>query len=71
MSAEFYLITAGSGEVVIDGVAHQVVGGSSVFIPGNAEHSFAAGPEGVSFAYGFARNTFGEIEYTFSEVAQA
>lgn len=65
--AEFYLVTAGSGVVVIEGVEHQVVSGNSVFIPGNAEHSFSAGPEGVSFAYGFACNTFGEIEYTFSD----
>lgn len=64
--AEFYLIMSGSGIVTLDGVPHDVVSGSCVYIPGNAEHSFEAGPEGVSFAYGFAQNAFSDVEYTFS-----
>ena len=65
--AECYFVLSGSGAVTIDGVPHDVIRGSSVYIPGNAEHSFAAGHDGVSFAYGFARHAFGEIEYSFSE----
>jgi quercetin dioxygenase-like cupin family protein len=64
--AEFYFVLTGSGVVTIDGIPHDVVSGSSVYIPGNAEHSFAAGADGVSFAYGFAKNAFSDIEYTFS-----
>ncbi len=66
LPAEFYFVLSGSGVVTIDGVAHSVACGSSVYIPGNAEHSFAAGHEGVSFAYGFAQNAFSDIQYTFS-----
>ncbi|MCE8006135.1 cupin domain-containing protein [Aestuariivita sp.] len=65
--AEFYFVLSGSGVVTIDGAAHPVIRSSTVYIPGNAEHSFAAGPDGVSFAYGFAMHAFGEVEYTFSE----
>ena len=65
--AEFYFVMSGSGVVMLEGVANPVTSGSAVFIPGNAEHSFEAGPEGVSFAYGFAQNAFSDVEYTFSE----
>lgn len=65
--SEFYFILSGSGIVTIEQTAHEVIRGSSVFIPANAEHSLAAGPDGVSFAYGFAKNAFSEIEYAFSE----
>lgn len=67
LPAEFYFILSGSGVVTIDGAAHDVIRGSSVFIPGNAEHSFAAGPDGASFAYGFATDTFADIKYEFSD----
>lgn len=65
--AEFYLVLDGSGQVTIDGVSHDVGQRSVIFIPGNAEHSFAAGPLGVSFAYGFAENAFSDVNYTFSQ----
>lgn len=64
---EFYYCVSGSGVVTIDGVAHQVSAGSAVFIPGNAEHGVKAGADGLSFAYGFARESFCDIEYVFSE----
>lgn len=64
---EFYYCVSGSGVVTIDGVAHQVSTGSAVFVPGNAEHGVEAGPHGLSFAYGFARSSFCEIEYVFSD----
>lgn len=65
--AEFYFILSGSGVVTIDGVLHDVMRGSSVYIPGNAEHCLAAGTDGVSFAYGFAKNAFSDIAYAFSD----
>ncbi|MGB7242405.1 MAG: cupin domain-containing protein [Sulfitobacter sp.] len=65
--AEFYFVLSGFGVVTIDGVAHDVTHGSSVFVPGNAEHSMAAGAQGISFAYGFAENAFSDIQYTFSD----
>jgi len=64
---EFYLCLSGSGMVSIDGVQHAISAGTAVFIPGNAEHGVIAGPDGLSFAYGFARNVFSDIEYVFSE----
>lgn len=66
---EFYLCTAGSGIVTIDGVEHEVTIGSAVFIPGNAEHGVIAGENGLTFAYGFAQNAFSDIEYVFSNTS--
>ncbi|MGB5871535.1 MAG: cupin domain-containing protein [Albidovulum sp.] len=63
---EFYLCTAGSGVVTIDGVENHVTAGTAVFIPGNAEHGVKAGADGLTFAYGFAQNAFSDIEYVFS-----
>ncbi len=64
---EFYLCLSGSGVVTIDGLQHAISAGSAVFVPGNAEHGVTAGPDGLSFAYGFAQNAFSDIEYVFSE----
>lgn len=64
--SEFYFGLSGSGEVMIDGVAHSISAGVALFIPANAEHGVVAGPEGLSFAYGFPRASFAEVEYQFS-----
>ncbi len=64
--AEFYFGLTGSGEVTIDGVLHTISAGVALFIPANAEHGVVAGPEGLSFAYGFPRASFSEVEYQFS-----
>ncbi|MCV2870985.1 cupin domain-containing protein [Defluviimonas sp. WL0050] len=64
--AEFYFGLTGSGIVTIDGVAHEIVPGVAIYIPGNAEHGTVAGPDGLRFAYGFAEAAFGQIEYRFS-----
>lgn len=64
--SEFYFGLAGSGEVTIDGVVHPISAGVALFIPSNAEHGTVAGPEGLSFAYGFPRASFAEVEYQFS-----
>lgn len=64
--AEFYLGLSGEGTATVDGKPFRVAAGIALFIPGNAEHGIKAGPEGLSFAYGFAVNAFADIEYRFS-----
>ncbi|NVO28372.1 cupin domain-containing protein [Donghicola sp. C2-DW-16] len=67
--AEFYLGLSGSGEVTINGTLHPISAGVALFIPGDAEHGVVAGPEGLSFAYGFPCASFEEVEYRFSAPA--
>lgn len=67
---EFYLGLSGEGTVTIDGVAHQIVSGTAVYIPGNAEHGIVAGRHGLTFAYGFGVDGFKAIAYHFSAEAQ-
>lgn len=64
--AEFYLGLSGEGTATVDGKPFRIAAGVALFIPGNAEHGITAGPQGVSFAYGFAVNAFDEIMYRFS-----
>ena len=64
--AEFYLCLSGSGVVTIDQVEHPMSPGSAVFVPANAEHGVVAGADGLSMAYGFAQDSFSDIEYVFS-----
>lgn len=64
--AEFYLGLRGSGIVIIEGMEYPILAGVSIFIPENYEHSVLAGSEGLSFAYGFARDSFAEIHYELS-----
>lgn len=64
--AEFYMCLSGSGVVTIDGIKHPVKAGSAVFVPGNAEHGVLAGVEGLTFAYGFAQQSFTDVDYVFS-----
>ncbi|WP_284176647.1 cupin domain-containing protein [Frigidibacter sp. SD6-1] len=63
---EFYFCLSGSGTVMIDGRAHVVAAGAAVYIPGNAEHGVQAGADGLAFAYGFAKDAFGDVSYQFS-----
>jgi len=63
--AEFYLGLSGAGIVAIEGVAHPIGPGIAVYLPSMAEHAVLAGPEGLSFAYGFAADRFGDIVYEF------
>ncbi|MDW4548160.1 cupin domain-containing protein [Defluviimonas sp. D31] len=67
--AEFYLCIEGGGTATIDGIAHALVPGVAVYIPGNAEHGVVAGPEGLRFAYGFAEAAFSGVTYRFSSAA--
>lgn len=64
--AEFYFGLSGEGLVEIDGVGHAIAPGIAVFIPGDAEHGVVAGPNGLSFVYGFPENAFEDVSYVFS-----
>ncbi len=64
--AEFYFITSGQGDVMIDGAITPVHAGVAVFVRGGAEHGITAGPDGVEFLYGFPQNRFGDVKYRFS-----
>ena len=64
--AEFYLGLSGDGVVTIEGIEYLISAGISIFIPGDFEHSVIAGNEGLSFAYGFARDSFSDITYELS-----
>jgi mannose-6-phosphate isomerase-like protein (cupin superfamily) len=63
---EFYFCLTGSGIVTLDGIEHQIMSGSAIFIPSNVEHGVVAGAEGLTFAYGFGEDAFSAIEYRFS-----
>ncbi|MDF3413707.1 cupin domain-containing protein [Sulfitobacter sp. M57] len=63
---EFYFGLTGSGTVMLDGQPVEIVPGSAIFIPANAEHGVTAGPTGLTMAYGFGEDAFSEIEYRFS-----
>ncbi len=65
---EFYFGLTGSGTVMLDGQPVEIVPGSAIFIPSDAEHGVTAGPTGLTFAYGFGEDAFSEIEYRFSAV---
>jgi mannose-6-phosphate isomerase-like protein (cupin superfamily) len=65
--AETYYITAGQGVVTLEGVEHPVRVGSTVFIPGAAEHGIhntATTP--LRFFYALAADDFTDVEYRFS-----
>ncbi len=65
--AEVYAILEGSGVVWIDGVAHPVRAGSTVFIPGGAWHAArAAGPAPLRLLYAFAADSMDEVVYEFA-----
>jgi quercetin dioxygenase-like cupin family protein len=64
--AEFYFGLRGEGTVTVDGERLRIAPGVALFIPGNAEHGVVAGAQGLSFAYGFAADSFSAIEYRYS-----
>ena len=69
--AEFYYITAGDGEVTIDGQILLVFPGMAVFIPGGTEHGIQAGLNGIEFLYGFPKNRFDDVSYVFTQQQDA
>jgi quercetin dioxygenase-like cupin family protein len=64
--AEFYFGLQGEGTVTVDGEPFRIAPGVALFIPGNAEHGVVASAQGLSFAYGFAAESFSAIEYRYS-----
>ncbi|KAL4916803.1 RmlC-like cupin domain-containing protein [Aspergillus aurantiobrunneus] len=64
--AEIYYITAGSGDVIIEGTEHAVSAGTVVFIPGDAEHGVRnRGAEVLEWFYVFPTPGFGDVVYRF------
>jgi len=64
--AEVYYILSGVGTVTISGTEHSVQPGSTVFIPGGAEHGARnTGGELLRFLYVFPSNAFSEIKYEY------
>lgn len=65
-ATEVYVIVSGTGEVVIDGVAHSVRPQSAVWIPADAEHyAHNTGDEPLRLVYVFARDKFSDVHYEF------
>ncbi|KAJ5672235.1 hypothetical protein N7507_001362 [Penicillium longicatenatum] len=66
--AEIYYIIEGQGEVTIDGVKSPVSKGSTVFIPGDAEHGIVnSGEEELKWFYVFPTGSFEDVIYRFSK----
>lgn len=63
---EVYLGLEGEAVVTIEGVAHAFSPGVALFVPGNAEHSTIAGPNGARFLYVFPTDSFSEVHYEFA-----
>jgi mannose-6-phosphate isomerase-like protein (cupin superfamily) len=65
-ATEVYVIMSGTGEVVIDGIAHPVRPQSAVWIPADAEHyAHNTGDEPLRLVYVFARDKFSDVHYEF------
>ncbi len=64
---EIYHVIAGEGVVTIDGLAHPVRAGATVFIPGDAEHGVRnTGPETLQIFYVFPTDSFTDVVYRYS-----
>lgn len=65
--AELYYIISGCGVVTIDGKETRVEKGTTVFIPGDAEHGIRNdGDEDLRWFYCFAADSFTDVVYRFS-----
>lgn len=65
--AETYYVLAGEGVVTLAGAEHPVRPGSTVFIPGSAEHGIRnTGTQKLRFFYALAADDFTDVEYVFS-----
>ncbi|KAJ5993223.1 hypothetical protein N7451_008947 [Penicillium sp. IBT 35674x] len=66
--AEIYYLIEGQGEVTINGVKSTVSKGSTVFIPGDAEHGIVnTGEEELKWFYVFPTGSFEDVIYRFSK----
>jgi quercetin dioxygenase-like cupin family protein len=65
---ETYHVLEGQGIVTLDGVEHQVVQGSAVFIPGNAWHGIRnTGRSRLRLYYVLQADGMGDVEYDFGD----
>lgn len=62
---EVYFGLEGSGEVLIDGVAHRLAPGVALYIPGGAVHGVPLARSALKWFYTFAADSFTEITYNF------
>lgn len=66
-AAEFYFGLSGSGVVTVDSVEYEMAAGVAVYIPADVVHGILAGENGLSIAYGFAKDSFSDIDYVFTD----
>jgi mannose-6-phosphate isomerase-like protein (cupin superfamily) len=65
--AEVYHVIEGEGVVTVEGVAHPVRAGATMFIPGEAEHGVRnTGPDTLQIFYVFAADRFTDVVYRYS-----
>ena len=64
-STEFYHILIGKGEMTINDEIFSIRKGSTVYIPSNVLHRIKAIEEELSFLYGFAEDSYEDVEYMF------
>ncbi len=63
--AEVYFGLEGTGEVLIDGVAHRLAPGVALYIPGGAVHGVPLAAAPLTWFYTFAADSFDDIRYRF------
>jgi mannose-6-phosphate isomerase-like protein (cupin superfamily) len=63
---EVYFGVEGTGDVLIDGVAHRLAPGVALYIPSMAEHGVPVATQPLRWFYAFARDRFDEITYHFT-----
>jgi oxalate decarboxylase/phosphoglucose isomerase-like protein (cupin superfamily) len=67
-----YHVLSGSGIVTVEGKDYQVAKGSSVFVPGDAEHGVRnESEEEFRWFYVFATDSFGDVVYRFTGEMEA
>lgn len=64
---ETYYVLSGTGTVTLDGREHPVRAGTTVFVPGDAEHGVRNdADETLQFFYALAADRFTDVHYRFS-----
>ncbi|HET8728025.1 MAG TPA: cupin domain-containing protein [Alphaproteobacteria bacterium] len=67
-SAEIYHVVDGTGVAEVEGVAHELSAGISLFIPPNARHrTINTGPAPLRVLFVFPTDSFEEVVYHFDE----
>jgi quercetin dioxygenase-like cupin family protein len=65
---ELYHVIEGQGVAEVEGTAHALRPGISLFIPGNARHRTSnTGPEPLRFLFVFPTDRFEDVTYRFEE----